>query len=165
MNRLILVIIISILFCHVGCGKKTESKYILVDNNPELVLDFKIFIEQKRDSLQQALMKHGIKIDDEQKDWLEYSFYSYKNRETNKVSTDVAVWLYCSTKVVGDIYTKDLFSLNFHSRNGKWCLNLEDGYVFDKFLGLGVDKTQALSPEVHFAIKSIFPYHYETTLE
>jgi hypothetical protein len=165
MSRYILVLIISFLFCGLGCGKKKESKFILLDNNPELVSDFEIFLKQKRYLLQQALMKHRIKIDDEQKDWLEYTFYSFKNRRTNKMSTDVAVWLNCLTIVVGDIYTPDLFSLNFHRSDGKWFLNLEDGYVFDKFLGLDVDKTQGLSPEVHSAIKSIFPYHYETKLE
>ncbi len=165
MNRFVLVTIITFILCCFGCGRKKESKYILVDNDPKLVSEFKIFLEQKRHPLRQALMKHKIKIDDEQKDWLEYTFYSYKNRRTNKVSTDVAVWLNCLTIVVSDIYTPGLFSLNFHSRGGKWFLNLEDGYVFDKFLGLDVDKTQGLSPEVHSAIKSIFPYHYETTLE
>ena len=165
MNRFVLVITISFLFCHLGCGKKKESKYILVDNNRELVSDFEIFLEQKKYPLQQALMEHRIKIDEEQKDWLEYNFYSYKNRKTEKVNTDVVVWLNCLTSVVDDKYSPNIFSMNFHRSDSKWFLNLEDGYVFDKFLGIGVDKTQGLSPEVHFAIKSIFPYLYETTLE
>ena len=164
-NKTILSFLISILvFCFLGCGPKEESRYVTIEN-PKLIMDFQNFIEQHRELINKIMIKNGItpttnisKSDSNPKDWLRYRVTSLKDKETGQVNSSALVWIWGTSKFLSGINLPESIMLIFKRRDNKWYLLLEGGYLSGpRFENEG--KTEGLSPEVHVAIKDIFPYH------
>jgi hypothetical protein len=51
----------------------------------------------------------------------------------------------------------EAISLSFILKSGKWYLELNDGYIDNN----DEDKTSGIPPEIHVAIKNIFPNHID----
>ena len=164
--RLTLGLTFALIILLLGCGKKNESVYITIEN-PEIKEDFRSFIEKRRTAIEEALIKHKIKPVSDQKggnkehrDWLQYRVTLLKNKKTEQISSSAWVWIWGTSKFLGDIDLPESIMLMFDRRDNKWVLLLEDGYLSEPRFE-DEDRTGGLSPEIHADIKIIFPYHFD----
>ena len=165
LKRIVIFAIIPILvFCLIACESKKELKWIKVDL-PNLKSDFHNFIEQRRNIIKEILIENGINptsdlsaSKNKPKDWLEYQVTSIKNIKTGKITSSADVFISGESKYFGDMDFPESIILMFDRQRDKWVLSLEDGYISQPRFE-DEDKTGGLSPEIHAAIKKIFPYH------
>jgi hypothetical protein len=162
----LLLLLVATAACLDSCQKKKEPDYDTM-SSPELEADFRNFIEQRRASLKQVLLDHGITLTNEistadstHHDWLEYRVDTFKDRKTGAITSSASVWIWGKSRFVDAMDLPAALMLNFDRRDTTWALLLEDGYLSEPRME-GEDKTGGHAPEVHAAIKELFPHHLD----
>jgi len=161
--RIVLVFLFVILLtgCSDSNNQNTSKSELIIDQ--AAASEFKAFLKPIIPNLISVLSKHGLTVDENDKESIKIKLLKYRAEHIQKgviQRANVTIWAYYQYEGLEDsIDLPDFIWLEFARVDNKWNLLLFNGYV--QAYSSENSPNEYETPDYHQDIKSIFPNHIE----